>query len=76
MERRKRGKIAAAVSFKVPQRVALVFPAFDCWQITIIVGNCPGCVVRLNRFRGPYIRLVTITACFVTNGSLPVEPEE
>ena len=65
MEGRKRCKITAAgTALKVPQCVALVFPAFDCWQIAIIVGDCPGCVVRLDRLGWPLIFLVSWPAIF------------
>ena len=68
--------IAAAASLKIPQREVLVFPAFDCWQITIVVGDCPGCVIHLDRFRWPYVGLVSFSAALVLIESLPVEPEE
>lgn len=66
MEGRKRCKItaAAATALKVPQCVALVFSAFDCWQIAIIVGDCPGCVVRLDRLGWPLMFLVSCAAVF------------
>lgn len=65
MEGRKPCKItAAATALKVPQCVALVFPAFDCWQIAIIVGDCPGCVVGLDRLGWPLIFLVSCPAVF------------
>lgn len=65
MEGRKRCKItAAATALKVPQCVALVFPAFDGWQIAIIVGDCPGCVVRLDRLGWPLMFLVSSAAVF------------
>ena len=60
MEGWKCGEVtAAAATLKIPQRPALILSAFDNWQVAIIVGDCPSCVVCLNRFGWPSIRLVS-----------------
>lgn len=65
MKVRERCKItAAATALEVPQCIALIFPAFDCWQIAIIVGDCPGCMVCLDRLGWPLICLVICPAVF------------
>ena len=77
MEGRKRCKItAAATALKVPQCVALIFPAFERWQITIIVGDCPCCVVRLDRLGWPLIFLVSCPAVFASEVYLSSQRNE
>ncbi len=46
-------EIAAATSVKVPECIILIFSAGDRWQVAIVVDDCPGSMVHLNRFRRP-----------------------